>query len=172
MTRRRGGNCANTLEVLEQLIDVDTHKKDLNIYLHLLSVFPHRHSDDVRFIRESLQRSHLDPLSIYRDDFQTAASSFIMRNSQTGTRTIVSHSSLPEMTLEEFVTRTDAFDTGDGADMLSTWFHFEVRDPSLTFLEYMEYVLTPESCIGPKRTSYSPVYGAHSIKRLSQAKSH
>lgn len=47
-----------------------------------------------------------------------------MSSQATGTRTIVNHNGLDEMTTDEFVNVADAFRDQDAADM---WWHFEVR---------------------------------------------
>lgn len=47
-----------------------------------------------------------------------------MSSQATGTRTIVNHNGLDEMTPYEFVNIADAFRDEDAANM---WWHFEVR---------------------------------------------
>jgi ketohexokinase len=61
--------------------------------------------------------------SLYREDHATAASAYIIRSEATGTRTLINHSALPEMSLAEFEGIVDSF-RGD-----ETWWHFEVPNP-------------------------------------------
>lgn len=58
--------------------------------------------------------------SLYREDHATAASAYIIRSEATGTRTLINHSALPEMSLSEFERIVGSF-RGD-----ETWWHFEV----------------------------------------------
>lgn len=149
--RRRGGNCGNSLEVLEQLVEVtscaerrteiaqdDEHGVEEHAYeeqaehrvkfanhLFLIAVLP-RASDspDRDFIMSSLQKTAMKETCIFRPGIAEAASSYIIRSEETGSRTIVSHNSLPEMTLEDFIKSTENVlkKTQHG------WFHFEVLD--------------------------------------------
>lgn len=59
--------------------------------------------------------------SIYREDQTDVASSYIISSQATGSRTIVNHNDLAEMTVDEFVEIAKAFQDVD------TWWHFEVR---------------------------------------------
>lgn len=61
---------------------------------------------------------------IYRDQHTEAASSYIIRSEQTGSRTLVNYNDLPEMTTHEFERVALSF-TPDQ----ETWWHFEVRAP-------------------------------------------
>jgi ketohexokinase len=60
---------------------------------------------------------------LYREGREEAASSYIIRSSETGSRTIVNFNSLPEMSVGEFVRIADVF-TEHGNEC---WWHFEVR---------------------------------------------
>lgn len=134
-TRRRGGNCANTLEVLAQL--VDAHESAKSPALYLLAVLPGRHSEDISLIKDSLAHVKLDPTCIYRDNAQTAASSYIISSQNTGTRTIVSYNDLHEMELEEFKVSVDSMRKQD--NVYQGWFHFEGRTPEFT-TQYVEWL--------------------------------
>lgn len=58
----------------------------------------------------------------FRDGFDEAASSYIIRSAVDDTRTIVNYNDLPEMTADEFGTVVARFqDLGE-----ETWWHFEV----------------------------------------------
>ncbi len=58
---------------------------------------------------------------IYRDGESEAASSYIFRNLQTGSRTIVNYNGLPEMTTDEFARIVPHFNPEE-----ESWWHFEV----------------------------------------------
>jgi hypothetical protein len=117
ITRRRGGNGPNTLEVLQQLVKY----QDQPIALSLCSVLPAAHSQDLHEIKSSLPDVDFSTC-VFRPDHVDAASSYIIRSEETGSRTIVNYNELPEMTLEEFV---DAVYNVTKTD--ECWFHFEVR---------------------------------------------
>ncbi|KAF2109780.1 Ribokinase-like protein [Lophiotrema nucula] len=119
LTRRRGGNCANTFEVLQQLTD------RAKVQLSLSCVLPAKESEACKFIRSSLNNVALDPSSIYREDTQEAASSYIIKSRDTDSRTIVSYNELPEMALDEFVMKAGIMAVQEDAKM--GWYHFEVR---------------------------------------------
>jgi len=127
--RRRGGNCGNTLEVLGQLVD---HLQDGTSHpsLHLVSVLPSSTSADTKFIKESFGTDNvpLDPGCIYRHEHSEAASSFIIRSAENGSRTIVNINELPEMTELDFCDKAVKLSQGSGG-----WYHFEGRIPEITF---------------------------------------
>jgi ketohexokinase len=58
---------------------------------------------------------------IYRNENSEAASSYIIRNMEKGSRTIVNHNGLPEMTVEEFASILSKFNPEE-----ESWWHFEV----------------------------------------------
>ena len=116
LVRRRGGNGPNTLEVLQQLIKGHGEKLSLS----LCSVLPAATSVAVEEIRQSLG-PHVDlSCCIYRSEHTEAASSYIIRSLQTGSRTIVNYNKLPEMSVEEFQASAAKVE-GE-----AYWFHFEV----------------------------------------------
>jgi ketohexokinase len=122
VTRRRGGNCPNTLEVLQQLTQHAPSNQSPT--LDLISVLPARYSVASEQIRSAFEpRVRLDHC-IYREQFTEPASSYIIKSQSTGSRTIVNYNELPEMTVEEFSQITD--DLGSR----TAWFHFEVRGMS------------------------------------------
>lgn len=137
LTRRRGGNCANTLEVLSQLVfqqsGSDTEGSESpsgNTQIHLLSVLPSKQSDAVKFVRDSLKNVKMNNSCIFRPTFAEAASSFIIQNEWNNSRTIVSYNELPEMTTKEFIAK--AFLLTQVEDALEGWYHFEGRIPEVT----------------------------------------
>ncbi|KAK0392398.1 hypothetical protein NLU13_1893 [Sarocladium strictum] len=137
-TTRIGGNCPNSLQVLQQLV---TPSDDLAV--HLISCLPSRSSPASRRIARSLTGELRRPNDsstasargnaanlehcIYREDQTEPASSYIMRSDDTGSRTIVNYNNLPEMTVPEFQERVQSFDPTQ-----ETWWHFEGRIPPVT----------------------------------------
>lgn len=57
---------------------------------------------------------------IYREEFNEPASSYIIKSSETGSRTIVNYNELPEMSVDELKRVIDE------VGPKTTWFHFEV----------------------------------------------
>jgi ketohexokinase len=146
--RRRGGNCANTLEVLSQLVflldkhdaEVPTQLLSQESRLHLLTVLPNEESAATKFIRGSLNGVDVSSC-IFRSESTEAAASYILQNAQNYSRTIISHNSLPEMTTQEFMDKAAELsqpDYGQGG-----WYHFEGRVPEITVqcVEYMRSAL-------------------------------
>lgn len=128
---RRGGNCPNSLEVLAQLVAADPQR--LPLKLHLVSCLPDAGSVATRKILSSFGNGDGDGTGcdsidfshcLYREGYEEPASSYIIRSGETGSRTIVNFSELPEMTVGEFEEIADAFtEHGD-----ESWWHFEVRE--------------------------------------------
>jgi ketohexokinase len=114
--RRRGGNCPNTLEVLQQLVEL---KHNVTISLLLSAVLPSNSSAGIQQIKSSFGPLVDLTHCIYREDFTEPASSYIIKSLSTDSRTIVNYNSLPEMTNEEFNAMADV--VGDTA----SWYHFE-----------------------------------------------
>ncbi|KAI0525900.1 putative PfkB family kinase [Xylaria bambusicola] len=137
ITTRRGGNCANTLEVLQDLFG---HVND-PIALSLIAVLPDRQSSATTKIVDSLKPTVSVEACIFRENYQEPPSSYIIKNDATGSRTIVNHNDLPEMTCDEFSKAADVINTE------GTWYHFEGRIPDVTL-----------QCIQYLRKSYA---GAH-----------
>ena len=96
-----------------------------DLALHLVATLPNRHASATAKIVSSFGTGSPIDLShcIYRDDQTEAASSWIMSSQATGTRTIVNHNGLEDLTTDEFVKIADAFRGEDAANM---WWHFEV----------------------------------------------
>lgn len=121
---RRGGNCPNTLQVLQQLLrESDPSVKDVKPYL--ISCLPSVDAPATATIVDSFGPGSLVDCSrcIFRANHRDPASSYIIRSEATGSRTLVNYNDLPEMTIDEFVTAAD--EVGDEA-----WFHFEVCPPA------------------------------------------
>jgi ketohexokinase len=115
---RRGGNCPNSLEVLQQFIT----EKD-NVQLHLACCLPHEDAPSTTRIISSFGRDTSINFGhcIYRRRHAEAASSYIIRSKESGSRTIVNYNELPEMTLDEFAAIVGGFTADD-----ASWWHFEV----------------------------------------------
>ena len=173
-TRRRGGNCPNTLEVLIQLLQLDDRS---DVELNLVATLPARTSRGIEFIRKSFEYSSascpkrsdeeqsLIPSSqmvdlehcLYREKFSEPVSSYIISSSATTSRTIINHNPLPEMTYDEFVKTTETLlgysnSTSAGPDAAADerlWFHFEGRIPETT-LQCIRYI---RSCLSSKGRS-------------------
>lgn len=121
---RRGGNCGNALEVLQQFVPGPSATPP-HLATHLVTILPGRHSAATGKVLSSFGPNSSVDLShcIYRDDQTEAASSYIIHSQETGTRTIVNHNGLADMTVDEFASIADAF---RGKEAPETWWHFEV----------------------------------------------
>lgn len=117
LSRRRGGNCPNSLEVIQQLVT----PSQSNLSLNLISVLPARESASTRFIRQTLGPDVNCDSCIYREDSTESASAYVINSQRTGSRTIVSYNELRQMSLEEFSTSVDKL-----GHIEKTCFHFEV----------------------------------------------
>ncbi|KAI0129322.1 Ribokinase-like protein [Hypoxylon sp. NC0597] len=137
---RRGGNCPNTLEVLQQLLrERDDHHGHGYGYAHeikpyLISCLPSVDAPATATILGSFGPGSLVDFSrcIFRTDHRDPASSYIIRSEATGSRTLVNYNDLPEMTIDEFI--AVANEVGD-----ESWFHFEGRIPETT-LQCIRYL--------------------------------
>ncbi|KAK3378459.1 Ribokinase-like protein [Podospora didyma] len=158
---RRGGNCPNTLEVLQQLLYSDSRQQQqqhgprtTKITPHLVSCLPQAQAAATRTIVSSFGGQHQPPGQdegkenmidfshcLFREGHDEAASSYIIRSAETGSRTIVNFNDLPEMTFGEFQMIADKFATTEsGADC---WWHFEGRIPETTLqcIRYLRQVI-------------------------------
>lgn len=63
---------------------------------------------------------------LYRGGHQEPASSYIIRNAGTQSRTIVNYNDLAEMTTEEFVKIANTFAEKPDGSVDDSWWHFEV----------------------------------------------
>ncbi|RHZ72355.1 hypothetical protein CDV55_105580 [Aspergillus turcosus] len=124
ISHRRGGNCPNTLEVLQQLI---AHCKTTSkISLNLVAVLPAKASVASQQILAGFGTGVQLKHCIYREQFNEPASSYIIKSQASGSRTIVNYNELPEMTVEEFTAIADKIGSN------ATFFHFEGRIPEVT----------------------------------------
>lgn len=128
--RRRGGNCPNTLEVLQQLLDFS---QPVSVSLSLCAILPSTSSTGAQQVKSSLGPKVDLTHCIYREECDEAASCYILRSRSTDTRTIINYNELSEMTSKEFIAMADEL-----KDELS-WCHFEGRIPDVT-LECVQHL--------------------------------
>jgi ketohexokinase len=161
LKKQRGGNTANSLEILSQLLEHDPNPQWRNktTGLHLLAVLPSWGSSATEFIKDSLPDVMEDGY-IYRSGHQEAASSYIIKSQATRSRTIVSINQLPEMQLQEFKAKVSA----PNIQLEDTfWIHFEGRVPDI-LLECVQWLRTEHpkvkfsvECEKPERTGMAEV---------------
>jgi ketohexokinase len=137
ITKRRGGNTANTLEVLSQLLS-HSAPGTCEMALHLVAVLPERDSPATTFIAHSLPGVDIQGASLFRTGYRDAASSYIIQSEETQSRTIVSVNELPELVVGEYEEKIKGLRRGHGEG--KWWFHFEGRIPSVT-LACVEFLL-------------------------------
>lgn len=125
MFRRRGGNCPNTLEVLQQLLDGS--KSSTSTSLALSTVLPASSSPATQEIKSSLGSAVDCTPCVYREQSNEPASSYIIRSCATDSRTIVNSNELQEMTNMEFRASLDKL---EGA---VKWCHFEAGSVQMMF---------------------------------------
>ncbi|KAK0654905.1 putative ketohexokinase [Cercophora newfieldiana] len=132
VAKRRGGNCPNTIDVLQQLCSVNSKTK-LTIDLSLAVVLPKRSSSAVQEIHRSFGSGAVLKDSIYRDEHVEPSSSYIIKNLASDSRTIISYNAMPAMRFDEFIKIAERL----GKEAL--WYHFEGRIPNVT-LDYIRYL--------------------------------
>ncbi|KAI3541518.1 D-sorbose [Colletotrichum abscissum] len=125
---RRGGNCPNTMEVLQQLLRAEhlPHSQTEPLTMHLVSPLPE--PPDTTVVAAANAAEITFDHCLFRKGHHAPASSYIFRSEATGSRTIVNHNDLPDMTTDEFLNVVEAF-RGKGG---RTWWHFEGRVPETT----------------------------------------
>ncbi|OKL63632.1 hypothetical protein UA08_00268 [Talaromyces atroroseus] len=126
MSRRRGGNCPNSLEVMQQLVDLTQSKLSLD----LICVLPERESMSTRFITQTLGSDVNCSCCIYRQHLVDPASCYVFKSRETGSRTIVNYNELPEMTFDEFKSSVEKL-----GSIEDTCFHFEIKPSALISVE-------------------------------------
>ncbi|EER26479.1 hypothetical protein D8B26_003139 [Coccidioides posadasii str. Silveira] len=128
VSRRLGGNTANSLVVLQQLLECRPSMgvQQIHMPLYAVAVLPAKSSAAVKVVEASLAPKVDLQHCIYREAFSEPGSSYIIRSQSSGTRTIVNDNQLPEMTINEFTRIADSLPAGP------KWFHFEGRIPDVT----------------------------------------
>lgn len=158
---RRGGNSSNSLEVMQQLVAHPSSPSPANYALHLVTSLPSRQSADTARIVSSFSSLNDDDdddggatappatqvhnildYCVYREDQTQANSCYIIRSQATGSRTIVNHGGLADLTTTEFVDVVNRFryqlddddddDDKSNSNDAAAWWHFEVRVPVVT----------------------------------------
>ncbi|KAJ4346115.1 hypothetical protein N0V95_005668 [Ascochyta clinopodiicola] len=132
IVRRRGGNTANTLEVISQLLPDHNFDKESLTYateLLLLTVLPDQYSPDTQTVIRSLPDVSTR-LFQYRPGEHVAASSYIIQSAANLTRTVVSANPLAEMTVAEFKAAIEPLIPA-GQYEAEVWIHFEGRMPEV-----------------------------------------
>ncbi|RMZ90347.1 hypothetical protein DV736_g2439, partial [Chaetothyriales sp. CBS 134916] len=124
LSKRRGGNGPNTLELLAQLTTARHRLGALSLLL--CSVLPSKRSPAVDLIKASLGPAVDLSTCIYREGWTEAASSYIIQSVGSGSRTLVNYNDLPEMSLKEFE------HVSEKVGPTGTWYHFEGRIPDVT----------------------------------------
>ncbi|KAM0285987.1 hypothetical protein ACHAQH_001176 [Verticillium albo-atrum] len=143
---RRGGNCPNSLQVLQQFLAAEgslAAPPSQETRLHLVSPLPARAAPATEQILASFGDG--PPIDfrhcLFRTGQLTPASSYVLRSSATGSRTIVNNNKLPDMTVDEFTAIVGAMTgraapesepSAAGRDVSRWWWHFEGRDPTTT----------------------------------------
>ncbi|KAL4916095.1 Ribokinase-like protein [Aspergillus aurantiobrunneus] len=150
ISRRRGGNCPNSLAVLRQLIAQSPPAT--KVPLNLVAILPAQSSVASQQIREAFEPQVSLDHCVYREGFEEPASSYIIRSESSGSRTIVNYNELPEMTVEEFVQITDKLSTA------AAWYHFEGRIPDVTL-----------ACIRHLRSHYPGVKVSVEVEKPGRA---
>lgn len=84
-----------------------------------MAILPAKSSVASQQIQNAFESVNLDRC-IYREEFSEPASSYIIKSSGTGSRTIVNYNELPEMSVDELKRVIDEVGTR------ATWIHFEV----------------------------------------------
>ncbi|KAK1514879.1 D-sorbose [Colletotrichum abscissum] len=131
------------MEVLQQLLRAEhlPHSQTEPLTMHLVSPLPERQSQATAQIMASFPPAPDTTVvaaanaaeitfdhCLFRKGHHAPASSYIFRSEATGSRTIVNHNDLPDMTTDEFLNVVEAF-RGKGG---RTWWHFEGRVPETT----------------------------------------
>ncbi|KAK8066986.1 Ribokinase-like protein [Apiospora hydei] len=140
---RRGGNCPNSLEVLQQLLKAQEQQSH-KVRPYLISCLPSEEGPASARVKDSFgPDSPVDfTRCIYREQHDQPASSYIIRSEATGTRTLVNYNDLPEMSVHEFQAAIEGLGRQD--DM---WVHFEGRIPETTLrcIQYLRQALPKAS---------------------------
>ncbi|KAF8962522.1 hypothetical protein BGZ46_001149 [Entomortierella lignicola] len=120
--QRRGGNAANSAEILGQ---------DPKAKVWYMSSMPSQVASKV--LLKALEENNVRiDACVFHPKQLTPPQAYIIAAADTGTRTIVSHSTLPDLTEEEFIKKFDAACMRAVSDVFELscpfrWIHFEGR---------------------------------------------
>ncbi|KAI4138747.1 MAG: hypothetical protein LQ341_004523, partial [Variospora aurantia] len=131
IVRRRGGNCPNTVEVFQQLLDLNKNTNPVS--LALCAVLPSKSSSGYQEIKASFAPVTDLTRCICREDNSEPASSYIIRSRAVDSRTIINYNGLREMSLEEFASVADELGERMG------YCHFEVRSCGFQASRHTEF---------------------------------
>ncbi|CAH0044940.1 unnamed protein product, partial [Clonostachys solani] len=120
------------LEVIGQLFRTDLAIYG-NIGLHLVAVLPSSRCPVVQDIDQSLGPGVDTEFCIYREECVEPASSYVVKNLESDSRTVISSNTLSDIEVHEFKRVAEAL----GRD--GFWYHFEGRVPDVT-LPCMRYL--------------------------------
>ncbi|CAK4149576.1 unnamed protein product [Aphanomyces euteiches] len=116
--KRRGGNGSNTLVVCSQL--------DVFLSLHWMGILVNPSvNSDARFIVQDLEAHGIDVSPCQIVDSGAMPTSYILSSAATGSRTIVHHRELDEVTVDHFEKTLPTLSS-------LGWIHFECRDARRT----------------------------------------
>ena len=105
LQKRSGGNVRNLLEVSQQLIARDAENA---LPLTLIAAFPSVDCVDTQFIQHSLKPRIDFSHCVYREDFQTAQCTTIIRCRKSDSRTGLRYNGVPDITRDEFLSVAEA----------------------------------------------------------------
>jgi ketohexokinase len=108
------------IDVLGQLFQ-NEDKESTSPDLCLVVVLPSRSSPAVQDIFQSLASGINTDYCIHREDSNEPSSSYIIKNLESDSRTIISYNALADMKLDEFQLIVASL------SQEASWFHFEVR---------------------------------------------
>ncbi|KAF9425621.1 hypothetical protein BGZ94_007369 [Podila epigama] len=120
--QRRGGNAANTAEVLSQ---------DPRAKVYYMSSMPSKEAS--RVLLNTLEENKVNTgACIFHKSQHAPPQAYIIASGSSGTRTIISHSTLPDITLDEFIRMFDMECLKMTSDIAKPmcpfrWIHFEGR---------------------------------------------
>ncbi|KAF9436784.1 hypothetical protein BGZ76_002968 [Entomortierella beljakovae] len=134
--QRRGGNAANTAEVLGQ---------DPRAKVWYMSSLPSQLASKV--LLKGLEENNVKTdACVHHSKQLTPPQAYIIAAGDTGTRTIVSHSTLPDITVDDFIKRFDLACMRAVNDVMQItcpfrWIHFEGRGADVyKMVDYVESV--------------------------------
>ncbi|KAF9152013.1 hypothetical protein BG015_005919 [Linnemannia schmuckeri] len=134
--KRRGGNAANAAEVLGQ---------DSRTKVWYMSSLPSPAASKI-LLRALEENNVKTEACVFHSSQHAPPQAYIIAAGNTGTRTIISHSTLPDLTLDEFVKKFDASCMRFSSDIVQMgcpfrWIHFEGRGADVSrMIEYVESV--------------------------------
>ncbi|KAF9106966.1 hypothetical protein BGX27_008931 [Mortierella sp. AM989] len=134
--QRRGGNAANSAEILGQ---------DPRAKVWYMSSMPSQIASKV--LLKTLEETNVrTDACVFHSKQLAPPQAYIIAAGDSGTRTIVSHSTLPDMTIEEFIKKFDAACMRAVSDIIEIhcpfrWIHFEGRGVDVyKMIDYVESV--------------------------------